>query len=206
MCIWLSTHLHLLSHSSLFYLLLPCRLLHSVLQQSFSPHFHVSPHVLFLFNPSLPSPSVHFHLVHFLYPTFCLSLFFSSLFPTSNLFPSSTSLFSGASLTPFIHLSSRQWIRFQRLLYMPHSLNPSLCFPTTFHTHTYPPHTYTHTQFPFPFSLLSLLSRSNLLPEGSDWQASGGLVKGSFWLVAREMKRRKPPGPAPSTLQKTKKY
>lgn len=51
-------------------------------------------------------------------------------------------------------------------------------------------------------TLLPLLSRSNLSPEGSDWQASGGLVKGSFWLAVREMKRIKPPGPALTALQK----
>lgn len=107
-------------------------------------------------------------------PPFLLSLF---------------SLFSGASLTPFIHLFSRQWIRSQRLLYI--SLHASLSW--TSHPCVFQPRSRLPPVLFYLHSLslprLRLLSCSNLSPEGSDWQASGGLVWRTFWLVVREMKR-----------------
>lgn len=71
----------------------------------------------------------------------CFSLFppgaFSPSLPpfSHSIKPSlSLSLFSGASLTPFIHLSSGQWIHSQQLLYMHYSPsnNPSLSSTFTF--------------------------------------------------------------------------
>lgn len=84
------------------------------------------------------------------------------------LFISSRSLFSRASLTPFIHLSSRQWLRFQRLLYMLHPIQHLI---PVFFIHPLCPNLFLF--FFFSISLLPLLSHSNLSPEGSDWQAGG---------------------------------
>lgn len=66
-------------------------------------------------------------------------------------------------------------------LHAPLSLNiPSPCPPTTLTFLPPPPLLF----YPLSLSLalLPLLSRSNLSPEGSDWQASGGLVKGEFLI------------------------
>lgn len=109
------------------------------------------------------------------------------LFPIlhfSPLFISLHSLFSGASLTPFIHLSSRQWLRFQRLLYMLHSLPTS--HPYVFSSPLPPQPLFS---FPSLSSLFCLILTYH--PRGViDNRGEGDLVEGSFWLVVKEMKRR----------------
>lgn len=166
-------------------------------QLSSSPHFHVSSPflsviyflaavALSLFPPSAFTPS-YLLLSPFLSLTLSSCLFLS-LYSQGRPWPHSFISLqdSGSTLSDYSTCSALSNI-------------PSLCLSTTF-TSTPPPLLF----YPLSLSLalLPLLSDSNLSPEGSDWQASGGLVKGSLWLVVREMKRIKPPGPALTALQK----
>lgn len=160
-----------------------------------------SPHVsgpLSRFISSLLWSLVHFYLrrllpLFFCYPPLTLPSLPSFFLSLSLVFilrgvpdPIHSSLFktvdplSTITLHAPLSLTSRACV-FQPLSYLP----PVLFYPLS-----------------LSLARLPLLSRSNLSPEGSDWQASGGLVWGTFWLVVREMKRIKSPGPAPTALQK----
>lgn len=154
-------------------------------------HISVSPlhFFLFQFHTIVISTSCIHPILHSVIP---LSLTLSSLYFSLSL---SLSLYSQGRPWPhsFISLQDRGSTLSDYSKCSALSNIPSLCFPTTLTS--VPPPVFSS------LALLALLSRSNLSPKGSDWQASGGLVKGSFWLdMVKEMK--KPPGSALTALQK----
>lgn len=109
-------------------------------------------------------------------------------------------LFSGASLTPFIHLPKTAHPLCTNILHAQSSLTPHLCV-------------FQPLWRPLPLLLLYhasvsamlLLSPSIPSPKGCDWQAGRGHVEGSFWLEARGMKGIKPPGPGLTALGRGEK-
>lgn len=159
---------------SLFDVFLLPLLFHSILH-TFFPHFCV--YSLFLTVLWFLSLSVHFHRMHSLHPTFCYPPFSYSIKPCLSLslfilrgVPDPIHSFLFKTVDPLLAIT----------LHAPLSLNiPSPCPPTTL---TFPPPPLLFYPLSLSLALLPLLSRSNLSPEGSDWQASGGLVKGEFLI------------------------